>query len=202
MRLLRPLILITIIISVCFSNEYFYSYSLNQSLIDSIPAKPVLKKASFGIIAAEFGGGYAGWLVGGSIGCIGGILLALPFQSDSEELMFPLPITRKQFFAGLVGGIICGTLGCAIGTHTVGNHFDQRGGFTNTLLGSLLGWLIPIGGPPAGSVIFYNMSRPKTQEQSFFDKYFDPPSFSFRTEKTKENKIIPVYDFRLLNARF
>jgi uncharacterized membrane protein YeaQ/YmgE (transglycosylase-associated protein family) len=203
MKCLKPFILITVIISFCLGNEFFNGYSLNQNLIsESLPSKPIPRKATAGIIFAEYCGGFAGSLVVGTIGWVGGILLSSAYKSDSEDLMFPFPITKKQFFAGLTGGIICGTLGCATGTYAVGSLFDQRGTFASSLLGSVIGWFIPIGGPPAGSVVFYNTSRPKIQEQGFLYKHFDSPSFSFRAEKTKENKIIPVLDLKLVNARF
>jgi hypothetical protein len=99
----------------------------------------------------------------------------------------------------LLGDLIFGTLGSAGGTYIVGNAFHQDGRFLPTLAGSASGLLVL---SPFGSVIGYNLSRPKPVKQSFLYQHFEPPSFSFRTEKTKENKIIPVLDFRLVNARF
>lgn len=174
---LKILLFVFLIISCCLGNEVFTGYSLNQNLIlESLPIKRTPRRTTISIIVAEFGDSYAGWVLGSSIGFFGGILLVLPFQSNSEELIFPLPITSKQFFVGTV--------------------------FGSALAGSTLGWLIPILGPPVGSVFMYHKTRNKTANKHSLKKYLDQPSFGFRIEKTKENKIIPVLDFRLVKARY
>jgi len=197
MKYLKPFILITLIISFCFGNEFFTGYSLNQNLtLESLPAKPAPKKASFSIIAAEFGGGLIGWASGAIIGGLVGWIVAEKFFGASISYE---PDRGTIAFWGLIGGYIFGTLGSAGGTYIVGNAFHQNGRFLPTLAGSASGLLVL---SPFGSVIGYNLSRPKTQEQGFLFKHFDLPSFSLRTEKTKNNQGILVYDFRLVSTRF
>lgn len=53
-----------------------------------------------------------------------------------------------------------------------------------------------------GAVIGYNLSVPKKSGQGFHHRHFDLPTFSMKTEKTQEGKIINAFDFRLINARF
>jgi len=309
MKYLKRLTLILLTINFCLSKEFFTGYSLNQNLaLESIPAKPVQRKAAFGIIAAEFAGGLAGGIGGGIIGGLGGDFITEKFFGTNEyndknyigillgiyifgtlgsaggtyivgnifhqngkflptligsasgllvlspigtvigynlSRSKPAPqrvkaevifaefgggligwasgafigglggwVVAEKFFGasisyepdwgtiaiwGLIGGYIFGTLGSAGGTYIVGNAFHQNGKFVPTLAGSASGLLVL---SPFGSVIGYNLSRPKMQKQSFLYNNFDLPSFSLRTEKTKENKIIPVLDFRLVNARF
>ncbi len=198
MKYFKSLIVILLTINFCFVNEFFIGYSLNQNLaLESIPARPVQRKVTFGIIAAEFGGGLMGGAGGAFIGGgLGWLVMA--------EKIFGASISNESdwgtyTFWTLLGGYIFSTFGSAVGTYIIGNAFHQNGKFLPTLVGSASGLLVL---SPFGSVIGYNLSRPKMQKQSFLYNHFALPSFSLRTEKTKENKIFPVYDFRLVNARF
>lgn len=117
MKLLRPLILITLIICFCFGNEVFTGYALNQNLVlESLPAKPIPRKATFGIIAAEFGGGVFGGFGGLMIGFLSGRALS-PKSEDSEERSW-IPIL----------GFIGIAFGCAGGTCWLGFHFIKGAG--------------------------------------------------------------------------
>jgi hypothetical protein len=192
MKVLRPFILITIIISLCLGNEVFTNYSLNQNLaLESLPTKPAPRRATAGIIAAEFFGslvgGAGGFLIGGTIGSS---------LAHSNGLGFE---DYEQMWAWIISGPIGLILGCAGGTCFVGLACEQNGKFLPTLAGSAAGLIVL---SPFGSVIGYNLSRPKPAKQAFLYQHFDLPAFGFRTEKTKDNKVIPVYDFRLVNARF
>lgn len=197
MKYFKPLILILLIINLCLSNEFFNGYSLNQNPIsDTLPTKPIPPKPTFGIIASEFGGGFIGWACGAIIGGLVGWVVADKFFGASISYE---PDWGTITSWGLIGGYIFGSLGSALGTYIVGNAFHQNGKFLPTLAGSASGLLVL---SPFGSVIGYNLSRPKPVKQSFLYQHFDLPSCCIRTEKTKENKIIPVLDFRLVSTRF
>lgn len=198
MKLLRPLVLITLIISFCLGNEVFTDYSLNQNLaLESLPTKPIPRRATFGIIAAEFGGGLVGGAGGYFIGKFTGLALTELFGCNRSAFIYdPLTPGDVTIIISLAIGWISG---CAGGTWLVGSAFHQNGKFLPTLAGSTAGLIVL---SPFGSVIGYNLSRPKPAKQAFLYQHLDLPTFSFRTEKTKDNHIIPVYDFRLVNIRF
>lgn len=190
------MIQITLIISFCLGSSEFN---------DDYP-----KKASFGIVAAEFGGGFVGAFGGAAVG---GLIIysGIALFSKSQNLgdfIFIYPVAA-------IGGLF----GCAGGTCLVGSANHQGGKFLPTLAGATLGavaggssFLInPLFGiasivllTPLGAVIGYNMSRESIGGYSKGPLWnrFDLPAFSFRTEMTKEYKITQVYDFRLVNVRF
>jgi hypothetical protein len=212
MKYLKPFILISIISSFCFGNEFFNGYRLSQNpTSESVPSVPPPEVVTSNIIFKEYGGGLLGGLGGVIIGGLGSYgvakMLGANIFPDSGVFLFDWPIT----IAGAVGL----TLGATAGTYWVGSRLHQRGKFLPTLAGAIAG-----GGSfvinsyfgiaaiavlaPLGAVVGYNLSRPQpaSSAKSQIWERFDMPSFCCRTEKTKGNKIIPIYDLRLINARF
>lgn len=212
MKFLRPLILISLIFSFCFGSEFFYGYRMSQNPApESVPTAPPPEMATSNVIFKEYGGGLLGGLGGVVIGGLGGYGLAKMFGART----FYQPGTFSLILPVSIAGAIGLTLGSTVGTYWVGSHLHQRGKFLPTLVGAFV-----VGGSfvvssyfgivgitvlaPLGAVAGYNLSRPQpaSSSKSQIWERIDLPAFCFRTEKTKENKIIPVYDFRLVNLRF
>jgi hypothetical protein len=212
MKLLRPLILISLIFSFCLDSEFFNGYQLCQNPIpESVPPAPKPEIVTSKIIFKEYGGGLLGGLGGVIIGGLGSYgvakMLGANIFPDSGIFYFDWPVT--------VAGAVGLTLGATAGTYWVGSHLHQRGKFLPTLAGAIAG-----GGSfvinsyfgiaaiavlaPLGAVVGYNLScpQPASSSKSQIWERIDLPAFCYRTEKTKGNKIIPVYDFRLVNLRF
>jgi len=197
MNRIIALIILTAFISLVFGYDEFNS---------DYP-----KKATIGIVAAEFGGGLVCGFGGAIIGGFAGDVIAPMFNDEPTEIMGP---TTTYLISAVIGW----TFGCAGGTCLAGACFRQGGKFLPTLAGASLVTVVGVSAGylldqyeillptvvliPVSAVISYNLSRPKPAKQAFLYQHLDLPTFSFRTEKTKENKIIPVYDFRLVNARF
>lgn len=217
------LILFTLLISLTFGNEIFNNYVLNQDInSELLSSNPKQNKNLVGSIVTESGPiflEYGGaWLLGTGLG----LSLALGLAIDTFAYGI-VPTFKEGSSLPGVGYLIGSTIGSALGTYLIGSLFHRRGRFLPSLIGSSLGTLSCLGlflalgskevddfgvtvlllTPPAGAVIGYNLSRIKRNTKlSFFEEHFDQPRFSLRAERTKANEIIPVLDFKLVNARF
>jgi hypothetical protein len=101
----------------------------------------------------------------------------------------------------------------------MGNALEQNGRYLPSLIGATTGavlngclYLITkqssvfLFAPillPIGSVIGYNLSRPKlSQQNGFFYNHLQMPSIGLRLEKDNQGKTISSLDLKLINARF
>jgi len=174
---------------------------------------------SFGIVAAEAGGAV---VAGAALGI--GLGLAANRATGGPSNLFEGPVL--PILAG-VGGLAAGwTVGSGIGTCLVGRIARQDHQTSWAFLGALAGLPVSLGlayaasrleedgkpgalllipalaAPPAGSVLFYNLSPScGCYGSSRLNDRLLTPSVGLRRETAGDETILAL-DMRLLNARF
>jgi len=164
-------------------------------------------------------------LVEGSGAALGGAACAAGFGFLLTKLYDPSQNVWKTFGGTVLGGSLGYPLLCGVGCWAAAKLVMQQGTLDGAVVGGLaatpvaltVAWVgtlvekLPPGSiksspiyvaaaliPPAGAVLGYNLSRPKTPPGNAWLSRFNLPAVSWRPDRRAGTSV----DVRLLNARF
>jgi len=174
-----------------------------------LPYGPTVSESpSTGVtILAEAGGAVVGGAITGAGLGVMLLLVRVPFSGDYSGI------------ANLgLGAVVGYAAGCPLGTCGAGALLGQTGRFLPALLGSTAGMAAAVGVallgaddaflvsaavlPPAGAVIGYNLSRPKTADEGSFLDRFELPVSSIERARGDEGNVCMAVSIRLATVRF
>lgn len=166
-------------------------------------------------------------LVEGSGAVLSGAACASGLGFLLAGLYDPSEDVWKTFGGTILGGSLGYPVFCGVGCWASAKLVSQQGRLGGAIIGALaatpigvtVAWVgtlverLPPGSiksspiyvaaaliPPAGAVIGYNLSRPRTELVR--SSRLDVPGLLLRTEPGENGSFHPVLDFRLVNARF
>jgi hypothetical protein len=166
-------------------------------------------------------------LVEGSGAVLGGAACAAGFGFLLQRLYDPSQDVWKTFGGTVLGGSLGYPVFCGLGCWASAKLVKQQGGLNGAIVGALaatpvaltVAWIgtlverLPPGSvksspiytaaaliPPAGAILGYNFSRPKTGPAG--SARLGMPEVLIGTETGEDGSTGPVLDVRLVNARF
>jgi len=167
------------------------------------------------------------FLVEGSGAVLGGAACAAGFGFLLSRLYDPSEDVWKTFGGTVLGGSLGYPVFCGVGCWAAARLVKQQGGLAGAVVGGLaatpvgltVAWIgtlierLPLGSiksspiyvaaaliPPAGAVLGYNLSRPKSGQTP--SSRLCPPELLLGAATNKEGALYPALDLRLVNVRF